>query len=145
MGSRVPVQHYNIRSANPYSTSLHDLNTVDGHRPGEIGGADAVTEDSLDNEDGSNSVDCISDSYKNSIRMYGVEVEDDRSTFETSESFRTMFDMLTTDDILPIETTRARFLQVIVDNFITEHVIELPDSEHNYSVQCREDKLNKRK
>ncbi|KAI3976442.1 hypothetical protein MKX01_008300 [Papaver californicum] len=148
MGSRVPVQHYNLRSANPYSTSLHDLNTVDGHRPGEIdgiGGADAVTEDSLDNEDGSNSVDCISDSYKNSIRMYGVEVEDDRSTFETSESSRTMVDMLTSDDILPIETTRARFLQVIVDNFITEHVIELPDSEHDYNVQCGEDKLNKRK
>lgn len=98
MGSRVDVQHYNLRSANPYSTSLHDLNTVDGHGDIDgIGGADAVTEDGLDNEDGSNSVDCMSDSYKNSIRMYGVDVEDDRSTFETSESSRTMVDMLTTD------------------------------------------------
>ena len=59
MGSRVPVQHYNLRSANSFiGSSLHDLNTVDA-RPGDIQGitADvvdrdaAVTDDSLDNDD----------------------------------------------------------------------------------------------
>lgn len=64
MGTRVPVQHYNLRPANSFiSGSLHDLNTVDA-RPGEIEGIsdverDAVTEDSLDNDDESNSVVCF--------------------------------------------------------------------------------------
>ena len=58
MGSRVPVQHYNLRSANSFiGSSLHDLNTVDA-RPADIQGitADvvdrdaAVTEESLDND-----------------------------------------------------------------------------------------------
>lgn len=36
MGSRVPVQHYNLTSANSFiGTSLHDLNTVDS-RPSDI-------------------------------------------------------------------------------------------------------------
>lgn len=61
MGSRVPVQHYNLRSANSFiESSLHDLNTVDA-RAGEIDGISdvdrgAVTEDSLDHDDESNSV-----------------------------------------------------------------------------------------
>lgn len=61
MGTRVPVQHYAMRAANSFiSGSLHDLNTVDG-RQSEIDGIsdvdrEAVTEDSLDNEDESNSV-----------------------------------------------------------------------------------------
>ena len=60
MGSRVPVQHYNLRSANSFiGSSLHDLNTVDARpRPADIQGitADvvdrdaAVTEESLDND-----------------------------------------------------------------------------------------------
>ncbi|OVA01135.1 hypothetical protein BVC80_8819g13 [Macleaya cordata] len=150
MGTRVPVQHYNLRSANSYlGGSLHDLNTVDG-RPGEIEGIsdvdhDAVTEDSLDNEDGSNSVDCIHDSYRNSIQIHGVGVEEDRSTLENSGSSRSPYDILTTDDISPIETARARFLQIIVDNFIKDQIIPVADSEPDYNGQCGPDKLNKRK
>lgn len=46
MGARVPVQHYNLRSANPYidqgTSSLHDLNnTIDGR--GDMD-RDAVTD-----------------------------------------------------------------------------------------------------
>lgn len=61
MGTRVPVQHYNLRSANSFIGSpLHDLNTVDS-RPSEIEAIsdvdrDAVTDDSLDNEDDSSAV-----------------------------------------------------------------------------------------
>ena len=61
MGTRVPVQHYGMRSANSFIGSpLHDLNTVDA-RPADIESIsdvdrDAVTEDSLDNEDDSNAV-----------------------------------------------------------------------------------------
>ena len=47
-------------------------------------------------------------------------------------------------DVLPIETARARFLQIIVDNFINEHVIEVEDSpDVNYG--HGHDKLSKRK
>jgi len=66
MGTRVPVPHYHhLRPSNSFiESSLHDLNTVDG-RNGEIEGIsdvdrDAVTEDSLDNDDESNSVVCYS-------------------------------------------------------------------------------------
>lgn len=48
-------------------------------------------------------------------------------------------------DISPIESARARFLQIIVDYFINEHVIEVADSEADYTVQSGQDKLNKRK
>lgn len=61
MGTRVPVQQFNLRSADSYidGTSLHDLNTVDG-RSGEIiepmVDRSAVTDESLDNEDDSGAV-----------------------------------------------------------------------------------------
>ncbi|XP_058098064.1 uncharacterized protein At2g02148 isoform X2 [Magnolia sinica] len=151
MGSRVPVQHYNLRSANSFlGSSLHDLNTVDA-RPGEIEGIsdvdrDGVTEDSLENDDESNSVDCIHESYRNSLPLHGVGVEEDRSGLENGGSSRSPYDILTIDDISPIETARARFLQIIVDHFINEHVIPVADSsEADYSNQSGQDKLNKRK
>lgn len=56
MATRVPVQHYGMRSASSFIGSpLHDLNTVDA-RPADIESIsdvdrDAVTEDSLDNDD----------------------------------------------------------------------------------------------
>lgn len=56
------MQHYNLRQAtNSFiGGSLHDLNTADSN-PGEIDGIrdvdrDPVEEDSLDNDDESNSV-----------------------------------------------------------------------------------------
>ena len=61
MGSRVPVQHYNLRSADAYidGESMHDLNSVDQHS-GEIieplVDRDSVNNESLDNEDESGAV-----------------------------------------------------------------------------------------
>ncbi|XXG72007.1 hypothetical protein AAC387_Pa07g1198 [Persea americana] len=151
MGSRVPVQHYNLRSANSFiESSLHDLNTVDA-RTGEIDGISdvdrgAVTEDSLDHDDESNSVDCTHESYRNSLPLHDVGVEEDRSGLENNGSSRSPYDILTIDDILPIETARARFLQIIVDHFICECVIEVADSsEAEYGNQSGQDKLSKRK
>ncbi|XP_034701085.1 uncharacterized protein At2g02148-like [Vitis riparia] len=48
-------------------------------------------------------------------------------------------------DISPIEAARARFLQIIVDYFINDHVIEVADSDADYNGQSGQDKLNKRK
>ncbi|XP_038971324.1 uncharacterized protein At2g02148 isoform X2 [Phoenix dactylifera] len=150
MGTRVPVQHYNLRPANSFiSGSLHDLNTVDA-RPGEIEGIsdvdrDAVTEDSLDDDDESNSVDCIPGSYRNSIPLHGVGVDEDQSAIENSgRSSSSPYNMLTIDDVSPIETARARFLQIFVEHFIKEHVVEVADSADADYGQGH-DKLNKRK
>ncbi|KAK9274469.1 hypothetical protein L1049_021717 [Liquidambar formosana] len=150
MGTRVPVQHYNLRSANSFiGTSLHDLNTVDA-RPGDIDGMgdvdrDVVTEDSLDNDDEANAVDCMHESYRNSLPLHSVGVDEERSGLENGGSSRGPYDILTIEDISPIETTRARFLQIIVDHFISDHVIEMADSEADYTAQSGQDKLSKRK
>lgn len=48
-------------------------------------------------------------------------------------------------DVSPIESARARFLQIVVDHFINDHVIEVPDSEADYNNQSAQDKINKRK
>lgn len=45
-------------------------------------------------------------------------------------------------DISPIETARARFLDIVVDHFVSPHVVELTDTEADYSAQ---DKLSKRR
>lgn len=80
MGTRVPMPHYHLRPSNSFiETSLHDLNTVDG-RSGEIEGIsdvdrDAVTEDSLDNEDESNSVVRHSEFfYSNLLFHYSADI-----------------------------------------------------------------------
>lgn len=48
-------------------------------------------------------------------------------------------------DVSPIESARARFLQIVVDHFIHDHVIEVADSEADYTAQSGQDKLSKRK
>jgi len=48
-------------------------------------------------------------------------------------------------DVAPIENARARFLDIIVDHFISSHMIEAPDSEGDYMAQTAQDKLSKRK
>lgn len=48
-------------------------------------------------------------------------------------------------DITPIESARARFLQIIVDHFICEHVVEVVDSEVDYGGQSIQEKHHKRK
>lgn len=150
MGTRVPVQQYNLRSANSFiGSSLHDLNTVDG-RPGEMDGIsdvdrDAGAEDSLDNDADSNAVECMHDSYSNSLPLHGVGVEEARANIEKNGSSRIPYDILTIEDISPIETARARFLQIIVDHFINDHVIEVGDSEADYTSHSGQDKESKRK
>ncbi|KAG9442348.1 hypothetical protein H6P81_018202 [Aristolochia fimbriata] len=150
MGTGVP---YNLRSANSFlGGSLHDLNTVDA-RPGEIEGIsdverDAVTEGSLDNDDESNSVDCLHNSFRNHLPLQNVAVEDGRPGIENDGPSTSSYDILTINDISPIETARARFLQIVVDHFISQHVVEVRDSsevESNYSNQSSQDKVNKRK
>nr|XP_018679109.1 PREDICTED: uncharacterized protein At2g02148 isoform X1 [Musa acuminata subsp. malaccensis]XP_018679126.1 PREDICTED: uncharacterized protein At2g02148 isoform X1 [Musa acuminata subsp. malaccensis] len=154
------MQHYSLRPANSFiGGSLHDLNTADSN-PGEIEGIsdvdrDPVNEDSLDNDDDeSNSVvtpllpllaDCVHDSYRNSIPLHGVGVDDDRSALEHSgRSPSPSYNILTHEDVSPIETARARFLQIIIDHFIDEHVIEAAETS---DVRCYQgnEKVNKRK
>ncbi|KAI8560707.1 hypothetical protein RHMOL_Rhmol04G0277600 [Rhododendron molle] len=164
MGARVPVvQQYNLRSAaDSYigGSSLHDLNStvVDGC-PGEMDGLgevdrDIVTEeeedDGLDNVEESSAVDCIHEPYRNSLPLHSVGVEGDGSTLENNCSSRDPYDVLTTEanndpDVAPIENARARFLDIIVDHFISSHIIEAPDSEGDYTPQSAQDKLSKRK
>ncbi|KAM5566512.1 uncharacterized protein ABKV19_014924 [Rosa sericea] len=160
MGSRVPVQHYNMRSPPPNSfigsSPLHDLNNnaVDSRstKLESIGGGDAVVDSSLDNDDDSSAVvsDCIHESYSNSLPIHGVGVEEERSSLDNdgSSSSRAPYDILSLQDVSPIESSRARFLQLVVDHFISEHVMEAIDSEgggNDYSAQSGQDKLNKRK
>ncbi|KAF3974972.1 hypothetical protein CMV_001746 [Castanea mollissima] len=155
MGSRVPVQQqqqqqYNLRSANSFIGSpLHDLNTVDA-RPTDIDSIsdvdrDAVTDDDDTLDHHSNAVDCMHESYRNSLPLHGVGVDDDRSSLDNNGTSRSPYDILTIEDVSPIESARSRFLQIIVDHFILDHVIELPDSEADYTGQSGQDKLNKRK
>lgn len=104
MGSRVPVQHYNMRSPpNSFIGSpMHDLNTVDDSRSAKLESIgdvhrDAV-DDSLDNDDDSSAVvnDCIHDSYSNSLPIHGVGVEEERSSLDNdgSSSSRAPYDIL---------------------------------------------------
>ncbi|XP_076928476.1 uncharacterized protein At2g02148-like isoform X1 [Bidens hawaiensis] len=143
MGAQVPVQQYNLRSADSYidDTSLHDLNTVDG-RSGEIiepmVDRGAVTDGSLDNEDDSSAVECMHESYQNSLPLQG------HSSLDTSGSSRDSYNIISPNDISPIETVRARFLDFVVDTFIGSHVVEVTDSETDMS-QSMEDKTSKRK
>lgn len=48
-------------------------------------------------------------------------------------------------DILPIEAARSRFLQIVVDHFISQHLIEKRGTCIENTVEHGEDKLNKRK
>ncbi|XP_071693006.1 uncharacterized protein At2g02148-like isoform X2 [Rutidosis leptorrhynchoides] len=150
MGTRVPVQQYSLRSADSYidETSLHDLNTVDGHA-GEIieplVDHDAVTDESLDNEDNSGAVECMHESYQDSLSLHNVRVEGGHSSLDTSESSRDVYNMLSVNDVTPIETARARFLDFIVDTFISSHVVEVTNSEADSISHSLDEKLSKRK
>ncbi|CAN1296119.1 Uncharacterized protein At2g02148 [Linum perenne] len=158
MGSRVPVQHYDLRSpptANSFiGSSLHDLNTVDSRPHPAIERIDEVDRHHPDSSDtGLNaeddphgaSVDCMHESYRDSLQIHGVGVEDDRSSIENSGSSRVAYNLLNIEDVSPIESARARFLQIIVDYFICDHVIEVMDSDGDYSGQPGQDSLSKRK
>ncbi|KAJ1692496.1 hypothetical protein LUZ63_009194 [Rhynchospora breviuscula] len=153
MGSRIALQQFTMRSGGSSSfigVSLHDLNTVDARQGGEMEGMgeidrEAITEDSLDNGDDSNSVsvDCMHGSYRNSLTLHGVEEEHsvlDNSSRPSSPSYN----ILLLEDVLPIENVRARFLDLIVDHFISQHLIEVGEFTETGYNQAHE-KVNKRK
>ncbi|XP_010528962.1 PREDICTED: putative pentatricopeptide repeat-containing protein At2g02150 [Tarenaya hassleriana] len=150
MGARVPVQHYNLRSADSFiGSSLHDLNTVDGP-PGDIdgiGGAvgrDGVDGDGLDNAGNSASVECMHESYRNAIQIHNVGVEEGRTSMENDGSAGAVYPILTTEDVSPIESARARFLQIIVDYFISHHVIEVTENEVDYVTDSGREKVKRK-
>ncbi|XP_010424998.1 PREDICTED: uncharacterized protein At2g02148-like [Camelina sativa] len=130
MGARVRVQHYNLGSADSYiGTSLHDLNSVDGS-------ARDIDDDSLNNDGDSSSADCMHESYRNPMQIHDEVVEEGGSNMENN--------MLSIEDVSPIESARARFLQIIVDYFITQHVIEVCEDKLVLDVvfDGRDDDLN---
>ncbi|XP_031100898.1 uncharacterized protein At2g02148 isoform X3 [Ipomoea triloba] len=150
MGTRVPVQHYDLRSAaaSYIGSSLHDLNAAEGLGGGgdnvDRGGGD-VTEDSLDNDEESTAVDCMHETFRNSLPLHDVAVEENQTSLASSGSLRDPYNIVTNEDVSPIESARARFLDIIVDHFISSHVVEVLDMESDYVAQSSQDKLNKRK
>ncbi|XP_057855433.2 uncharacterized protein At2g02148 [Cryptomeria japonica] len=163
MGSRLgPVHsphpcHYNLNTgAFIQNSSLHDLNTVtvEGGRNTDLDSIsdvdrDAVTADSLDNDDDDdNSADCVHQSYGSSLQLQGVGgVEPEHSlSLENEEPPRSPYGVLTINDVIPIESARARFLQLILDYFLRSRVIQVPDSpESAYGSPNGKDKQKKRK
>ncbi|XP_027191150.1 uncharacterized protein At2g02148 isoform X2 [Cicer arietinum] len=133
MSARVPVQqHYNLNSPTSFIESpLHVLNAVDAR----------TTAPSID-DDHHAAVDCMNESHRNCLPLHSVEVDEDRSSLETNESSRGHYDLLIVDDVSPIESARARFLQIVMDHFIDDRVIEVVDSDADYGDQ---DKMNKRR
>ncbi|KAL2233220.1 UNVERIFIED_CONTAM: hypothetical protein Sindi_1502000, partial [Sesamum indicum] len=90
--------------------------------------------------------DCMHESYQSSLPLHSMGVEDDRSSLENNGSSSGPYSILTIDDVSPIETARARFLDIIVDHFIEPHVIEMSDYETDYIVQpSSQDNISKRK
>ncbi|XP_031742092.1 uncharacterized protein At2g02148 isoform X2 [Cucumis sativus] len=150
MTTRVPVQHYDLPTPNSFiGTALHDLNTSHGS-PSDVEAIsdvdrDAVTDDRLDDDQDSTAVDCIHESYRSSLPIHTVGVEEDRSSLENTGSSRLSYDSLTVEDISPIEAARARFLQIIVDHFIHDHILEVTETDNDYISQSGQDKLTKRK
>ncbi|XP_016572471.1 uncharacterized protein At2g02148 isoform X1 [Capsicum annuum] len=153
MGTRVPVQHYDMRSAadSYIETSLHDLNAegIGGGGGGDDvdrGGGD-VTDDSMGSGDESTAVvsDCLQETFRNSLPLHGMVVEDDHTSIENSGSSTGSYNIVTIDDISPIETARTRFLDIIVDHFIRPHVVDVVDSEADFAAQTSQDKMSKRK
>lgn len=139
-----PAGHYNAGSL--AGDALHDLNTVDSRNAH----VDAITDadrgmptgDDLENDNDSASAgDCGPHSYAD----IGLEEVDgpnlEQSLPMDSDGSQSPYGVLTINDVIPIESTRARFLQLIIDNFITYHIIPVPESpDMNYL-----DKSKKRK
>ncbi|XP_020222226.1 uncharacterized protein At2g02148 isoform X2 [Cajanus cajan] len=139
MAARVPVQHYNLNSPSSFIESpLHVLNAVDAR----TSAIDHITADDNPNDDSASAVDCINESHRSCLPLHTVEVDEDRASLDTNESSRTSYDVLSVEDVSPIESSRARFLQIVVDHFIDDRVIEVPDSEADYAGQ---DKMSKRR
>ncbi|XP_056849580.1 uncharacterized protein At2g02148 isoform X2 [Raphanus sativus] len=149
MGGRVQVQHYNLGSADSYiGSSLHDLNSVDGP-PRDIdgggGGIIAHEGDSLDNDGHSSSANCMHESYTNTLQIHDNGVEEGGTNMENKEPSGSSYNMLTIEDVSPIESARGRFLQIILDYFISQHVVEVCENKRDHEADPGSNKANKRK
>ncbi|XP_027342369.1 uncharacterized protein At2g02148 [Abrus precatorius] len=147
MGARVPVQHYNLNSPSSFIESpLHVLNAVDARTAAsaidDIAADVHRADDSHNDDSASAPVDCMNESHRSCLPLHSVEVDEDRTSLETNESSRGSYDILTVEDVSPIESARAKFLQIVVDHFIEDRVIEVPDSDADYTGQ---DKMSKRR
>ncbi|KAK7260524.1 hypothetical protein RIF29_26638 [Crotalaria pallida] len=139
MGTRVPVQHYNLNSPTSFiDTPLHVLNAATTAASTTTIHHHHIQDALHDNNDH----DCMNESHRSCLPLHSVEVDEDRSSLETNESSRVTYDILTMEDISPIESARARFLDIVVDHFINDHVIEVADSEGDYAGQ---DKMNSKR
>lgn len=144
-----PQGHYN--GGTLVGSTLHDLNTIDSRNP-EIDGItdtdrDAPTGDELDNdEDSTSGGDCGPQEYGN-LALQRVDGQNPEQTMSMdNEGSRSPYGVLTLNDVIPIESTRARFLQLIIDYFISYHVVpaaEAPEG-NSYSPNGK-DKSKKRK
>ncbi|KAF3433721.1 hypothetical protein FNV43_RR24824 [Rhamnella rubrinervis] len=79
-----------------------------------------------------------------SLLNHSVGVDEERSSPENYGS-QGSYDILTIEDVSPIESARERFLRIIVDHFIGDHLIEVNDSDVDDAAQSTQDKPNKRK
>ncbi|KAK8472361.1 hypothetical protein PHAVU_002G186800 [Phaseolus vulgaris] len=142
MGARVPAQHYNLNSPSSFIESpLHVLNAVEARTAASA--IDHITAGDNPDDDSASAIDCMNESHRSCLPLHSVEVDEDRASLDTNESSRTTsYDILTVEDVSPIESARARFLQIVVDHFINDRVIEVPDSEADYAGQ---DKMSKRR
>ncbi|KAJ7552587.1 hypothetical protein O6H91_06G061000 [Diphasiastrum complanatum] len=153
MAGRLPLGiHYNLNAGSSLvGNALHDLNTVDS-RNGDIEGItdterDPTTGDSLDNEEDSTSGDCGPQTFGSSLHEI-ADVETDPSiSLENEENPGCPYGVLSYKDVMPIETARVRFLQLIVEHFVQAHLITVQSdsSDANYVSSSNKEKENKRK
>ncbi|KAF8769044.1 hypothetical protein HU200_006964 [Digitaria exilis] len=83
-------------------------------------------------------------SFSSSLSLNGVRVDDEQSALDNSSRPSSPFDILTPQDVLPIEVARSKFLDLIVNYFISEHVVEVVECT---GLECSQmdDKSSKRK
>ncbi|CAN8266793.1 unnamed protein product [Cochlearia groenlandica] len=125
MGARVRVQHYDLGPADSFiGASLHDLNSVDNQR-GDIAGIGGTVGLDGDNDGDSSSADLMHESYTNSMQLHNEANEEDGSN---KGPIGAAYSVLNIEDVSPIESARGRFLQIILDNFISQHVIEVSEN-----------------
>ncbi|GJR79838.1 putative pentatricopeptide repeat-containing protein [Tanacetum coccineum] len=86
---------------------------------------DFVNNGNLNNEDDSGTFDCIHKSYQNNLSLPNVGMDVGHLRLDSTGFSRDAYNIMSPDDFSPIETARARFLDFILDNFISSHVVEV--------------------
>ncbi|VAI94112.1 unnamed protein product [Triticum turgidum subsp. durum] len=111
---------------------------------GDVDPEALTEEDSLVGGGDSNSVDCLHGSYSSSLSLHGVRVDDEHSALENSSRPPSHINILTPQDVVPIEIARSRFLDIIIDHFIGQNVIEVGEPSLYDSILAS-NRINKRK